>query len=235
MSDTGKSRLGQLELNPYFFVQWYRENGRSFSWREKATPFQLLVTEMLLRQTRASQVERLWNDFMQRFGTPDDLADADHAVLFVNVQELGFGNQRVEALTSAAQFLLDHHEGQVPDSKEALLEIPHIGPYAAHAVLCFAYSKRVAVVDTNVLRLLCRLLAREVNRLDIRREPWAWEAARELLPQEQEEVAAHNYGLLDFTAAVCKPRSPRCGDCPLSGPCAYGQRVEKQEPVIGLP
>jgi A/G-specific adenine glycosylase len=235
MCDSSGTRFEDIGIAPNFFVEWYHENRRSFPWREEATPFQILVTEMLLRQTRASQVERLWSDFMDRFGTPDDLASADREVLFGRVEELGFGNQRVEALTSAARFLLNHHGGQVPDSKDDLLGIPHIGPYAAHAVLCFAHERRVPVVDTNVLRLFCRLLAREVNRLDIRREPWAWKFARDLLPEDRDKTEAHNYGLLDFTGVICKPRSPRCGDCPLSQACAYGQRVAKEEPVTGLP
>jgi len=219
-----------------FLATWFADHGREFPWREKrVSPFQLLITEMLLRQTRASQVDRLWGEFMTQFGTPRKLVVANRNRLFDRVEELGFGNQRTEALTSAAEHVVDHHSGQVPNSKDELLNIPHIGLYGAHSILCFAYGKRVPIVDTNILRLFCRLLTRKVNRLDIRREPWAWDYAEALLPESKKEVIAHNYGLLDFTAAICKPRSPQCKACPLSRLCYYGQQVERGKNVTGLP
>jgi A/G-specific adenine glycosylase len=219
-----------------FFVAWFEEDGRDFPWREdEVSPFQLLITEMLLRQTQATQVDRLWKDFMSRFSTPKDLSEADHDELFNRVEELGFGNQRVEALTSASTYLLENHNGQVPTEKEDLLDIPHIGPYASHAVLCFAHGEPVPVVDSNILRLFCRLTGTEVNRIDIRREPWAWEMAEELLPEDPEKAQAHNYGLLDFTAAVCKSQSPQCRDCPISSECAYGVRLKTGKKITHLP
>ena len=219
-----------------FFVTWFEKHSRDFPWREdQVPPFQLLVTEMLLRQTQATQVDRLWDDFMSRFGTPEDLSTADRDELFNRIEELGFGNQRVNALTSASTYLLENHDGCVPTEKEDLLDIPHIGPYAANAVLCFAHGEPVPVVDSNILRLFCRLTGTEVNRIDIRREPWAWEIAEELLPEDPEKAQHHNYGLLDFTAAVCKSQSPQCQDCPLSSDCTYGLKVEADEEVTQLP
>jgi len=226
----------QLLEKPKFFVWWFQDHGRDFPWRkEGVTPFQLLVTEMLLRQTQATQVDSLWNDFMDRFETPEDLAGAEPGDLYERIKELGFGNQRVEALTTAATHLLEYHGGNVPAVEDKLMEIPHIGPYAAHAVMCFAHDKSVPVVDTNILRLFCRLLDKNVNRLDIRREPWAWEMAHELLPEKPKQAQEHNYGLLDFTAAVCKAKSPLCPDCPLSIHCSYGQKIEAGIEITQLP
>lgn len=211
-------------MPPNFFEEWFLEHGRDFPWREEGvSPFHLLVTEMLLRQTRAMQVARLWEAFVERYPDPHSLLRADTERLFEEIQELGFGNQRVEALQSAARHLIDRHGGEVPRNEEELLAVPHVGLYIAHALLCFACGKAVAVVDTNILRLFARFEGKEVAQPDIRRNPWAWEMARGLVPQKPQRAENHNYGLLDFTAQVCKPRSPQCERCPLAGECVYGK------------
>lgn len=216
-----------------FFEEWFREHGRSFPWREEGvSPFHLLVTEMLLRQTRAMQVARLWRAFVERYPDPDSILDTDPEHLFEEVRELGFGNQRVEALRSASRYLLDHHDGEVPQGKEELLAVPHVGLYIAHALLCFAFEEAVPVVDTNILRLFARLEGKEVPQPDIRRNPWVWDMARDLVSPKPPRAERHNYGLLDFTAQVCKPRSPQCERCPLADGCAYGTaRLSGKEPT----
>lgn len=206
-----------------FFIDWYKEQGRNFPWRQKnVSSFHLLITEMLLRQTRAMQVARLWTSFTDKYPSPNALGKADCNELFDQVKELGFGNQRVEALTSASRHLLERYNGAVPQDKKELLAVPHVGPYTAHAVRCFAFEQAEPVVDTNVLRLLARLQLKNVQQPDIRRNSWAWDMASAMVPNTPDEAACHNYGLLDFTAQVCKPRSPQCEKCPLSRECAFG-------------
>lgn len=214
---------GTAEIDPGFFADWYKAKGRNFPWRDAGvSPFHLLVTEMLLRQTRAEQVARLWGPFMGTYPNVVSLAAADDAALYEQVKELGFGRQRIGALKSAAQHLLDHHAGQVPPDKDALQAVPHVGLYAAHAVLCFAFNQAVPVVDINILRLFARIEGKKVAQPDIRRNPWVWEVARELIPGDPERARQHNYGILDFTGEVCKPRGPLCEICPLVLECRYG-------------
>jgi len=209
-----------------FFVSWFEEHGRSFPWRsEELTPFQMMLTEMLLRRTQAAQVEQLWHNFMSKFGTPDDVVNSQKQEILQSVGELGFGSQRTKALQQAAAYILNEYDGEVPQQRELLTSVPHIGPYSTQAIRCFAFGQAVPVVDTNVLRLFCRLTGRQIRRPDVRRVDWAWEEARSLLPEDGREPRKHNYGLLDFTAQVCSPRSPNCENCPLSDQCAYGQAV----------
>ena len=206
-----------------FFLSWYSENGRDFPWRgPDVKPFQILVTEMLLRQTQAVQVERLWQDFMNQFGDPKSLAAARDEEVFGLVKELGFGNQRTNALKLAASYVLESHCGEVPSKTKELLNIPHIGIYSAQAVRCFAFEEIVPIVDTNILRLFCRILGKQIKRPDVRREDWAWSEAESILPEKGDLAVKHNYGLLDFTAQVCTSRSPVCKSCPLSRNCEYG-------------
>src|SRR5438067_472220 len=119
-----------------FFVNWYRTYGRDFPWRRKdISPFALLVTEMLLRQTQATAVSKLWQTFIQKYPDARALAQANEEDLQDQLKVLGLSKQRSSALLAASTWLVQNHQGQIPDSKEELLKIPHIGEYASHAVL----------------------------------------------------------------------------------------------------
>ncbi len=206
-----------------FFVKWYESHGRYFPWRaEGVTPFQFIVTEMLLRQTRAENVSKVWNNFFIDYPNLSTLLKEDRAVLGAKIKVLGFANQRAEALQFAASWLIEKHAEIVPCDLEELLAIPHVGNYSARAVLCFAFGKNIEIVDTNVLRLFSRYYG-IVLKPDIRRAPEAWHLAKSLLPREKRKAKEHNFGLLDFTAQICKSGRPRCEICPLQKTCAWGK------------
>jgi A/G-specific adenine glycosylase len=209
-------------LSKNFFVTWYKKNGRDFPWRyEGILPFRSMVTEMLLRQTRAGGVAKLWDEFFKKYPDAGTLAQADRGRLVSQVAILGFGNQRAEALTHASKHLLEFHDGQVPETLNELLEVPHIGNYSARAILCFAFNRPIEIVDVNILRFFSRYYGIKVKP-DIRRNPGIWNLAREALPRGHKRVQQHNYGMLDFTAGICKSGRPRCEICPLSSSCVWG-------------
>lgn len=220
------STHNQLDQEPErelrrFFRRWYRTNGRWFPWREPdVSPFGILVAEMLLRQTRAEMVAAIWPAAIMQYPTPQSWIEADSGELYALLANLGLGAQRVVALQSVTAVLVSQYGGVVPRSISALAAIPHLGLYSAHAIACFAYNRRVPVVDVNVLRLFSRLAGEDFG-LDNRRgrAPEVWEMSRRILPSRG--VKEHNYGLLDFCAQVCRPRHPAHAGCPLSAHCVY--------------
>src|SRR6266704_796057 len=108
--------------NKSFFVDWYKAHGRDFPWRRKGvSAFALLITELLLRQTQARAVSKLWYNFIQKYPDARTLARANKEELFDQLEILGLGEQRTSALVAAASWLVEHHEGQVPSTKEELL------------------------------------------------------------------------------------------------------------------
>jgi A/G-specific adenine glycosylase len=221
--------IGISLMEKNLFVKWFVSFGRDFPWRNESDPFIILITEMLLRQTRASYVARIWQSFIADYSTPNAILNADRTELVKRLSILGFGEQRADALQAASQWLLEHHQGVVPNNLEELLRIPHVGNYAARAVLCFAFGERIEIVDTNILRLFSRYFGVELAP-DIRRAPLAWEIAKKLLPREKKKAALHNYGLLDFTAEICKSGKPKCEVCPLFQTCAFWKaRVDAKE------
>ena len=207
--------------NKMFFVKWFKTHGRSFPWRKRnISPYKILVTEMLLRQTRASHVSSIWISFTNRYATPKALLSASRQDLIKYLRVLGFGNQRSDALRLAASWLIQHHKGKVPTSLHELLKVPHIGEYSSRAILCFAYGEREEIVDSNVLRFFSRYYGLTLKP-DNRRNPLAWQIAREALPRGTKFIREHNYGILDFTADICKPGKPLCEICPLARSCNW--------------
>jgi len=218
-----------------FFVNWFRIYGRYFPWRRhNISPYRSLVTEMLLRQTKASNVSSIWASFIKRYPRPIALASVRKAELVKHISVLGFGNQRADALILASSWLVHHHNGKVPSTLHELLNIPHIGEYSARAVLCFAYGKRAEIVDSNVLRFFGRYYGLSLKP-DNRRNPIAWEIARAALPRSTKLTREHNYGLLDFTADICKPGRPRCEICALAQTCNWNLRQQLDSKVATKP
>jgi len=138
------------------------------------------------------------------------------------IKFLGFGKKRSSALKNIGIWLIANNGGVVPSKREQLLSIPYVGSYAAHAVLCFAFDQKIEIVDANVLRLFSRYYGIELNK-DARRAPISWEIARGIMPRARKEAKPHNYGLLDFTAQICKPGKPLCEICPLNNQCVFGK------------
>ena len=210
--------LPNLGIRGDFFQRHYSTHGRSFPWREKsASPFGILVAEILLKQTHAGKVAKVWPSLIAQYPNAEEMATADPEELFLSVSELGFGNQRTSALIALSSAI--RHTGEpVPADPNDLLKLPYVGVYTAHAVACFAYDQRVPIVDLSVLRTFSRIAGIRPSK-DIRRAAEVWDLAWLLLPQRQ--FKQHNYGVLDFAAHFCKPRSPNCRECPLVKTCDY--------------
>ena len=207
--------------NKNFFIEWYEKKGRDLPWRQEGvTNYQIVVTEILLKQTQAKAVATMWNGFFCKYPTIDKLADTNSVNLYENIKELGLGKQRASGLIDMSQWIIDKHDSQVPCSLDDLMAIPHIGQYSANAILCFACGQKAVIVDTNILRFFSRYLGIEVKK-DIRRNPIIWDIARQLLPRAKRSCYKHNYGLLDFTDEICRSKKAQCNRCPLNKTCNH--------------
>lgn len=215
--------LQAVRLDPQlrrFFVHFSDTHGRRFPWRSRrVSAYKMLLAEILLRQTRAESVAKVWGKLARRYPTPSDLARARVRALVSLLHPLGFYRQRTVALREIGKTLSSSYGGEVPRSLKDLLAIKHIGLYAASALLAFRFDARVPVVDTNVMRVLGRIAGLTLPT-DLRRNSVAWSLAWAILPHTR--VREHNYGLLDFAAMVCRPRAPLCHLCPIRKSCCYG-------------
>jgi len=194
---------------------WAENELRDLPWRRTRDPWAILVSEVMLQQTQVSRVLERYHQFLDRFPTAVCCAEAPSSAVIELWVGLGY-NRRAVNLWRAAQVVAEQHQGQLSSDLKSLLALPGIGPYTARAIQAFAFELEVAVVDTNVGRLLARWCG---TRLDPRR---AQALADDLVPSGQSWQ--WNQSLFDFAVAVCTKRTPQCDSCPLFDHCAWQGR-----------
>jgi len=213
--------MPELRLPKGFFVEYARSNLRSFPWRHHGiSSFELLVAELLLIQTKAEDVAKIWPELMKRYPSPARVAAARMQSLRALLRPLGLQNQRACALRAVSRTIMAEFGGRVPKELSELLSLPYVGLYVACAVTSFGHGRRVPIVDANILRVFSRVTGSDFGR-DLRRSHQVWVAAWSILPARNH--ARHNYGVLDFAAQVCTARAPLCASCGLRAGCAYAR------------
>jgi A/G-specific adenine glycosylase len=197
-------------------LDWYRSEQRDLPWRRPGvTPWQILVSEFMLQQTPVARVEPIWLAWIARWPTPSATAAAGSADVLRAWGKLGYP-RRAKRLHECATVIAAEHGDVVPSDIETLLTLPGIGAYTARAVACFAYRKRVPVVDTNVRRVVARAVH---GRADSPSSVRDLDDVAALLP-DSPDAPRFSVALMELGATVCTARSPRCGLCPLSV-CAW--------------
>jgi len=201
-------------------LSWYDANARDLPWRRPdATPWAVLVSEIMLAQTPVARVLPAYRAWLARWPTPGALAADPPGEAVRQWGRLGYP-RRALRLHQAATVLVARHGGEVPDSYDALRALPGVGEYTAAAVACFAYGRRHAVLDTNVRRVL----ARAVNGVAYPR-PAVTVAERRtasaLLPDDPGTAARWAVASMELGALVCRARGPRCTACPIAAACAW--------------
>ncbi|EIA38371.1 A/G-specific adenine glycosylase MutY [Thermus parvatiensis] len=188
-------------------LAWYRENARPLPWRGEKDPYWILVSEVLLQQTRVEQAIPYYRRFLERFPALEALRAASLEEVLRVWQGAGY-YRRAEHLHRLSQQVV-----ALPSSYRELLRLPGLGPYTAAAVASIAFGERVAAVDGNVRRVLSRLFARESPK-----EKELFALAQGLLP-EGVDPGVWNQALMELGAVVCLPKNPRCPECPLAAFC----------------
>jgi A/G-specific adenine glycosylase len=211
----------KVDFFRYQIQEWWKNNRRDFPWRVPTRPYNWLMAELMLRRTRASQVVPVYEAFMQKFPTPEDLSAADDGEVIEMLRPLGLA-WRVPAFKQLASRIVMEHGGQVPSDRGALLALPGVGDYVAEAVRCFGFGEAVAIVDANTVRVSARYFGFEFDP-ESRRNKEVRAAVAQLL--DATRPAESNLALLDFAATICQPLRPLCESCPVAPRCAWRQAV----------
>lgn len=193
-------------------VSWYEQAQRDLPWRRPGvSAWQILVSEFMLQQTPVSRVEPIWLAWIDRWPTPSATASAGSAEVLRAWGKLGYP-RRAKRLHECAVVIASEYGDEVPRDVDTLLTLPGVGAYTARAVACFAYSAGVPVVDTNVRRVVTRVLHGQADAPARARD---LDDVAALLPDDA-TAPTFSAALMELGAVVCTARAPVCRSCPLS-------------------
>ncbi|MEK9728153.1 MAG: A/G-specific adenine glycosylase [Candidatus Margulisiibacteriota bacterium] len=208
-------------------IDWFRVNQRSMPWRENVSPYYTLISEFMAQQTQIITVIPYFNQWIQKFPTIEAVANASEDSILKSWEGLGYYS-RARNLHKTAKIICNRLNGKIPNNEKALQKLPGIGPYIAAAVASIAFNETTAVVDGNVLRVITRFFG---IKDDITKDQTK-EKVKKRLDQIIKTVppSDFNQGLMELGALICKPKSPKCMDCPISDMC-YAKNMNEIERI----
>ena len=180
----------------------------------------------MLQQTQVATVRRRFGGFLAQFPTVHALADAPLDAVLKAWEGMGYYG-RARNMHRAAKRVVAEHGGRLPRTAKALATLPGIGRYTAGAIASIAFGEDEAVVDGNVVRVLCRVFRIVDDPREAQTLERLWSLAGELLPRGKAGV--FNQALMDLGATVCTPRAPGCLGCPVRRECAAFARGVQEE------
>jgi A/G-specific adenine glycosylase len=196
--------------------RWFAKNARPFPWRGETDPYRVWISEIILVQTTAAVGVPRYQRFIKRFPTLKSLMSASVDDVMKEWEGLGYYH-RARNLHRAAQVICNEHKGRFPAKYEDIRKLPGVGDYCAAAIHNFCYGGRWVPLDANVARVGARLFGihGDIKASKTRR------AVHNKLSQLMTigTGAMWTEGLIGLGATVCTPRSPKCGECPLSDSC----------------
>lgn len=208
-------------------IKWWRREGRDYAWRRKdISPYEVLVAEVLLKRTTATAAEKTYSSLLDMCPDIPSLANVDEVRLEGLLANVGLQKQRAKGLKEIAHYVLEEEEGKIPRSLDKLLRIPHVGDYAARAILSFGFRLPYGVVDSNVMRVLSSVFRNWLhNRTSLQTYQMIVDI---LLPRRRHRE--FNWAILDLGAMKCHYTRRTCSQCPLRLWCdTYG--VSSPAPV----
>ncbi len=199
--------------------EWFEVNGQQLPWRSTRDPYAILVSEIMLQQTRIATVlgKGYYEGFLVSFPDVQSLAEASETSLLKAWEGLGY-YRRARQLQSAASAVLSNFNGEIPSSESALLSLPGIGPYTAAAIRSFAFNQVSDLVDGNVSRVLSRLF-NDPTPIDSSAGIRKYRAVSATLC-DPINPARHHYAMMEIGQKLCLPTAPACYNCPISSFCA---------------
>jgi A/G-specific adenine glycosylase len=196
---------------------WSRTNDPKFPWRNTNNPYHILIVEMLLRKTKASQVNKVYLSFISEFPTLEAIIKADREKIMNKIQTLGLGNIRSKWIKEISYTYYNMH-GNTYSVENFELLLSKKSPYLLNSLKCFAFDCKVAIFDVNVKRIIERVFGIRLGN-NAHKNKLSWQIASLLIPCKN--YKQYNWALLDLGRSICTSKNPKCNICPLNDICRY--------------
>jgi A/G-specific adenine glycosylase len=212
-------------------TSWYLQNKRDLPWRNTTDAYQIWLSEIMLQQTRVAQGLPYFLNFIEKFPTVFDLANATEEMVLKNWQGLGYYS-RARNLHATAKYIAYSCNGKFPNTFLELQKLKGVGEYTAAAIASFSFNEIVPVVDGNVYRVLARYFDIETDIASNSAKKEFFELASELISKKN--PALFNQSIMEFGALQCVPKNPNCTICVLNSSCAALQKKKVGQLPIKL-
>jgi len=199
-------------------LKWGKENLRNYPWRDDFNNiYNLLIAEVMLHRTRADQVKPVYEFFIKKYPDFKSIANSDQEDIIKDLYPLGL-IWRSSQLHKMAKEIQEKYDGIIPKDLDKIIELPGVGPYIASAMMCFAHDEKIAVLDTNIVRVISRIFGMKSG--DSSRKSKKFKSVMiDLISYG--EPRKFTLSFIDFAALICRPSNPRCDNCSLKDICDY--------------
>jgi A/G-specific adenine glycosylase len=197
-------------------TSWFIENKRDLPWRN-TTAWGIMVSEFMLQQTPVVRVVPKWHEWMVRWPTPANLAQATPAEVITAWGRLGYP-RRALRLHESAKIITRDFSNEVPQSEEILRALPGVGDYTAAAIAAFAYEGRTLVLDINIRRLLARVFE-GIESAPTTLTKTERTSREKMIPAKGAHIWAA--ATMELGALICTSRNPLCNQCPVMAQCLW--------------
>ncbi|NBI05330.1 endonuclease III [Senegalia massiliensis] len=185
-------------------------------------PFELLIATILSAQSTDKRVNSITKDLFKEYKTPKDFLSLTTEELGEKIRSIGFFRNKSKNILSTCKILLEDYDGEVPKTREELIKLPGVGRKTANVVISNAFGKDAIAVDTHVFRVSNRIGIVKAKNVD--------ETENQLMKNIDKDLwsDAHHW-LIFHGRRICKARSPKCSECPLTNHCLYYKNVIQKE------
>ncbi len=180
--------------------------------KKSSDPFRVLVGAILSTRTKDEVTARVVERLFSRVKSPKELIKMPVEEIEKLIYPCGFYKTKAKKLKELATILVEKYNSKVPNNMDDLLALPGVGRKVANIVLSRAFGKKAIAVDTHVHRISNRLgLVKTKNPDETERE------LERVVPEEWKRD--FNELIVAFGQVICKPISPKCGECPIREMC----------------
>ena len=186
---------------------WYKNNKRSFNWRNTNDPWKILLIEVISQQTQINRANIYYQRFIKKFPTPESMSRSTLKTILKMWSGLGYNNRAIR-LYESSKLISEKGFKNIYPNFELL---PGVGQYTKNAILSFAYGEKVLALDTNLERVLTRYFAADSTKDYVKKYS-------DFLLKDVDSRDL-NQALMDLGSSICTSSNPKCNICPLEKNC----------------